>query len=130
MLRDLVGDLNEPELQAMVLNEPSPLPDDFTAQVLMRIEAEKPRGVNIVWPWLRTKWTRRSYSSVAYAMSATVVVISAGNALYLWNQTTNTASEWGAQATTYWDALQASVGGVAGYMGSLWYALLHLLHLG
>lgn len=129
MLRDLIDELNDPALQSLVLTEPSPLPEDFTAQLLMRIEAEQPRGVNIVWPWLRSRWSRRQYASVAYAMSATVVIISASNALFLWNQTTNALGDMADTTSTYWDALQASVGGAAAYLGSLWYGILHFLHL-
>lgn len=123
---ELLADLEDPELERMVLDEPPPLPDDFTAQVMQRVEAERPRRVNVIWPWLRRNWSRRQFASVAYAMSATMVVVSAGNLLFLWNESTNRLAVWGAQIQAYWIALQASLGPVAEWFSALWNTLLHL----
>lgn len=128
-LRDLSldFDLDDPELQRMVMAEPSPLPQDFTQQVLQRIDAEKPTGLNVVWPWLKRGWTRRQITSVAYAMSATAVIVSAGQALYLWNATTDRASVLLAQGQAYWDALGAHFAGVGAYLVGLWQWLTTVL---
>lgn len=124
-LQALGFDLNAPEVQEMVMREPSPLPEDFTAQVLSRVEAEKPTGLHVVWPWVRQRWSRRQVASVAYAMSATMVVVSAGEVVFLWNQTTNQFSVWAVQAQAYWDALQATMGGAGAYLGVAWQWLGH-----
>lgn len=127
--QEFLVDLADPELQRMVLTEPPPLPDDFTATVLQRIEAEKPQGVNVIWPWLRRHWTRRQYASVAYAMSATMVVVSAGNGLFLWNKSTDRLAVWVAQGEAYWSALVAYLGPVFEWFNNLGQALSALLHL-
>lgn len=129
-LQNLIADLDDPKLEAMVLNEPSPLSADFTAQVMSRIEAEKPAGINLVLPWLRRKWSNRQYASVAYAMAATTVLVSAGQMLYLWNQTTDRLVVWSAQAQAYGDAAAAYLGGASVYLASFWQGLLTLLHIG
>lgn len=125
-LRDLDLDLDDPELHRMVMSEPSPLPEDFTAQILSRVEAERPTGLNVVWPWIRTKWSRRQIASVAYAMSATMVVISAGELLFLWNRTTDQLSTWTVQGQAYWGALQAHAGGAGAYLSVIWQWLTNL----
>jgi anti-sigma factor RsiW len=119
-LQDFGFDLDAPELQAMAMREPSPLPDDFTAQVMSRVETEKPAGLHMVWPWVRQKWSRRQVASFAYAMSATMVVISAGEVVFLWNQTTNQLGVWAVQAQAYWDATQATMGGASAYLMAAW----------
>lgn len=62
------------ELQALylLLEEPEPLPAAFTLQVLERVELERPKG--LLWPWLRGKWSETTYSSLAYALTAALVV--------------------------------------------------------
>lgn len=119
-MRELWSALDDPDLEHMVMAEPTPLPEDFTAQVMQRIEAERPKGLNLVWPWLNRRWTRRQYASVAYAMSATLVVVSAGELLFLWNQTTNRLELWSAQFEAYSEAAQAHLGGTAIYLSSFW----------
>lgn len=125
-LRNLFDELNDPGLQQLVLHEPAPLPADFTEQVMRRVEAERPSGVNLVWPWLRRRWSTRQYASVAYAMSATILVVSAGNLLYLWSATTDRLQLWSIQAQAYWDALQAHLGGTGAYLEGLWHNFLSL----
>lgn len=126
-MRELWSALEDPNLEHMVMAEPSPLPVDFTAQVMQQIEAEQPKGIHLVWPWLNRRWTRRQYASVAYAMSATLVVVSAGELLFLWNQTTNRLELWGAQFQAYNEAAQAHLGGTAIYLTSFWQWLTGLL---
>lgn len=126
-LRDFDLDLNDPALQQMVMSEPSPLPGDFTAQVMARIEEERPTGLNVIWPWVRQKWSRKQVASVAYAMSATMVLISAGELLFLWNQTTDRLSVFAAQSQAYWDALNAHAGGLAAYLAAAWQWLIQLM---
>ncbi|MFZ5827571.1 MAG: anti-sigma factor family protein [Bacillota bacterium] len=128
--QELVGELNDPELQHMVLTEPLPLPADFTAQVMQRVEDEHPRKVNVIWPWLRKHWTRRQYASVAYAMSATMVVVSAGNLLFLWNESTDQLSVWAAQVQAYWEAFQAFITPAFDWLVYIWQAVIALLYLG
>lgn len=129
-VRDLCMALDDPELQRLVLNEPSPLPADFTAQVMSSLLAEQPRGVNIIWPWLRRKWSHRQYASVAYAMSATLVVVSAGELLLLWNQTTDQIGIWLVQGQAYWEAVLAFFGGISVHLSSFWQAFVSMAHLG
>jgi anti-sigma factor RsiW len=126
-LRNLQTALADPLLQGMVLHAPSPLPADFTNQVMARVLDERPAGVNLIWPWLRQRWSTRQYASVAYAMSATMVIVSAGNMLYLWNQTTDRLGVWGAQTQAYWDALQAQVGGTGAHVFN-WLTVLFQMH--
>jgi len=114
----------------LITYEPAPLPADFTALVMQRVLAEQPKGINLVWPWLRQKWSRRQYASVAYAMTATMVVVSAGNIFFLWNESTNRLALWGVQAQAYWDASQAYMGVPGDYITSAWHALLTLLRMG
>lgn len=123
--RNLTLDLNDP-----LLAEPAPLPANFTALVMARIEAEQPRGLNLVWPWLRQKWSRRQVASAAYAMSATMVVVSAGNVLFLWTESTSRLSTWAGQAQAYWDAFQAYLGVPGDYLSLLWQGALSLLRVG
>jgi hypothetical protein len=125
-LRDLGLDLDDPALQRMVMAAPSPLPDDFTDQVMSRIEAERPRGVNVVWPWVRQRWSRRQVASAAYAMSATAVVISAGELLYVWNQTTDRLGVLAVQSQAYWDAAMAHASGYSSYLLAAWQWIGHL----
>lgn len=125
-VQDLGMDLSDPELHRLVMSEPSPLPADFTAQVMSRIEAERPRGLNVVWPWMRNRWSRRQVASAAYAMSATAVVVSAGELLYLWNQTSNTLAIWGVQLQAYGEAAQAHLGGLSMYIMAAWQWLVNL----
>ncbi len=123
----LLDDLDDPELQRMVLDEPPPLPEDFTAQVMQRIEDEHPKKVNVIWPWLRKHWTRRQYASVAYAMSATMVVVSAGNLLFLWNESTDRLAVLSAQVQAYWDAFQAFTHPIAEWFSMILGAVSGLL---
>lgn len=125
--QELLVDLADPELQRAVLTEPPPLPDDFTARVMQRIEDEQPKKVNVIWPWLRKHWTRRQYASVAYAMSATMVVVSAGNLLFLWNESTDRLAVWAAQGQAYWEAFQAFTAPAFQWLGQAWQALMALL---
>lgn len=119
-MRDLTLDLEDPGLQRMVLTDPTPLPTDFTDRVMERVMAERPHGVNVVWPWLRQKWSRRQYASVAYAMSATLMVVSAGELLFLWNQTTDKLGVMAVQGQAYWEAIQAYAGSAGEYLASFW----------
>lgn len=128
-LCEVCVDLDDPYVQQMVTDEPVPLPADFTAQVMNWVQAEQPKGINLVWPWLRQRWSHRQYASVAYAMTATMVVVSAGNVLFLWSESTNRLAMWGVQVQAYWDATQAYMGVPGGYIASAWHALLTLLHL-
>lgn len=128
-LREICIDLDDPYVQQMVTDEPAPLPADFTATVMNRILAEQPKGINLVWPWLRQKWSHRQYASAAYAMTATMVVVSAGNLLFLWSESTNRLAMWGVQFQAYWNATQAYMGVPSDYIASAWHTLLTLLHL-
>lgn len=121
-----LDDLEDPMLQRMVLAEPPSLSPDFTAQVMQRVEAEQPAKVRSIRPWLWKNWTRRRYSSVAYAMSATMVVVSAGNLLFLWNKSTDRLAVWAAQGQAYWEALQAYVGPALNWLLDVWQALTAL----
>lgn len=125
--QELLVDLEDPVLQRAVLTEPPPLPEDFTAQVMQRIEDEHPKRVNVIWPWLRKHWTRRQYASVAYAMSATMVVVSAGNLLFLWNESTDRLAVWAAQGQAYWEALQAFMAPGFQWLAQIWQMLFALL---
>lgn len=109
--------------------EPAPLPNEFTDLVMQRIHDERPKGVNLIWPWLRQKWTRKQYASAAYAMSATLVVVSAGNLLFLWNESTSLLTAWSIRLQAYWEAGGAYLGATVGFLGSLWQGLLSLLNL-
>jgi anti-sigma factor RsiW len=124
--QELLADLEDPELQRAVLTEPPPLPEDFTAQVMQRIEDEHPRKVHVIWPWLRKHWTRRQYASVAYAMSATMVVVSAGNLLFLWNESTDRLAVWAAQGQAYWEAFQAFLAPSLEWLAQVWQSLITL----
>jgi len=126
-LRDLGFDLDDPELQQLVINEPSPLPDDFTEQVMARVEAERPRGVNVVWPWIRRKWSHRQVASVAYAMSATAVVVSAGELLYVWNRSTDQFAIMAVKFQAYSEAAYAYLGGMGAYAAAAWQWITHLM---
>jgi anti-sigma factor RsiW len=126
-LRCLGFDLDDPELQRLVLSEPSPLPEGFTDQVMSRIRMEQPAGLNVVWPWLRRPWSRRQIASVAYAMSATMVVISASELLFLWTQTTDLLESWMIHAQAYWDSAAAHVDGLSAYVAAIWQWLSQLM---
>lgn len=125
-----VSTLRGLDLDLSDLGGPAPLPDDFTDRVMLRIHDERPTGVHLVWPWLRRKWSRKQYASVAYAMSATMVVFSAGNLLFLWTETSTLLTTWGIKAQAYTDAGGAYLGVPAEYLGELWKGLLTVLHLG
>ncbi|MDB4897975.1 MAG: hypothetical protein JWN15_4237 [Firmicutes bacterium] len=130
-LRYLQIALDDPTLHDMLLHAPSPLPADFTQQVMARVYDERPTGVNLILPWLRQRWSGRQYASVAYAMSATIAIVSAGNMLYLWNQTTDRLALWGVQGQAYWEVLQAQAGGTGAHASaslSHWFAALLQLH--
>lgn len=116
--QELALALEDPLLQDLVLNDPTPLPAGFTDQVMAQVLAEHPTGVNLVLPWLRRRWSGRQYMSLAYAMSATMVVVSAGKMLFLWNETTNRLAIWGVQGQAYWEAAQAYLTGTGGYLVS------------
>ncbi len=118
------------ELDLSDLGEPAPLPADFTDRVMQQVHDERPTGVHVVWPWLRRKWSRKQYASVAYAMSATLMVFSAGNLLFLWGETSTLLATWGIKAQAYMDALGAYMGVPVEYVSELWKGLLSLLHLG
>jgi len=122
-------DMDEPTLEQVMLAGPKPLPPDFTKQVMERIEADRPQGAHVVLPWLRQRWSRRQYASVAYAMSATMVVVSTGNLIYLWTQSTTMLTEAGAKAQAYWDAVGAYSTLPVTYLMSLWQGLLALIGL-
>jgi hypothetical protein len=126
-LRDLGYDLDDPELQQLVLHEPSPLPADFTEQVMARVDAERPRGVNVVWPWIRRKWSHRQVASVAYAMSATTVVVSAGEVLYVWNKSSDTVALMAVKAQAYAEAANAYFGGMGAYVAAAWQWITQLM---
>ena len=108
---------------------PAPLPEDFTDLVMQRIHDERPTGVNLVWPWLRQRWSRRQYASVAYAMSATMVVVSASNMLFLWNESSTLLMTWGIKLTAYREALAAYLGATGDFVTMFWEGLLSLLRL-
>lgn len=129
-MSELPVNLHDPELHRAIRHEPAPLPADFTREVMSQIEAEQPTGVRLVWPWLRRRWSRKQVASVAYAMSATMVVVSAGNLLFLWNETTNRLGALGDQLSAYWEAVQAHAVGLGVYTSLAWQALLDLLRLG
>ncbi|HWI63030.1 MAG TPA: hypothetical protein VNT75_14375 [Symbiobacteriaceae bacterium] len=126
-MRDLGFDLNDPELQQLVMNEPTPLPADFTDQIMARIEAERPRGVNVVWPWIRRKWSHRQVASVAYAMSATAVVVSAGELLYVWNKSTDQVALMAVKFQAYSEAAHAYLGGMGAYVAAAWQWITQLM---
>lgn len=126
-LRDLGFDLDAPELQQLVMNEPMPLPVDFTEQVMARVEAERPRGINVVWPWIRRKWSHRQVASVAYAMSATAVVVSAGEFLYVWNKSSDTVALMAVKGQAYMEAANAYFGGMSAYIAAAWQWITQLM---
>lgn len=126
-LRDLGFDLNDPELQQLVLTEPAPLPADFTEQIMAHVEAERPRGVNVVWPWIRRKWSHRQVASVAYAMSATAVVVSAGELLYVWNKSSDQVALMSVKVQAYSEAASAYMGGMGAYLAALWQWITNLM---
>ncbi len=126
-LQNLCAALGDSVLQDMVLNEPSPLAADFTARVMEWVAAERSAGVNLVWPWLRRRWSRRQYASAAYAMSVTIVLVSAGNMLFLWNETTDLLGVLSAQGQAYWYAAIAYLSGAGGYLSSVWEWLINLI---
>jgi len=126
--RDLLADLNDPEVERLVLMEPPPLPDDFTARVMERVAAEQPRPFSLLWPWLRTKWSVHQYASVAYALCATILVVSLGNGLLLWGQSTDRLAVWMARGQAYWAAAEAYAAPFSQWLHSLWYALAAFLY--
>lgn len=129
-LNDMRGFHLDPELSHLdKYYAPAPLPEDFTDLVMQRIDDERPKGVNLVWPWLRQRWSRRQYASVAYAMSATMVVVSASNMLFLWNQSSSLLMTWGIKLEAYREALSAYLGASGDYMTMFWEGLLSLLNL-
>lgn len=120
----------DPDLSDLVkYYVPAPLPEDFTDLVMQRIHDERPTGVNLVWPWLRQRWSRRQYASVAYAMSATMVVVSASNMLFLWNESSTLLMTWGIKLTAYREALAAYLGATGDFVTMFWEGLLSLLNL-
>ncbi len=125
--RELLSDLADPELARMVLTEPPPLPDDFTERVMARVEAERPRPFAFLWPWLRGHWSIHQYASVAYALAATLVVVSLGNRFFLWSQATDRLAVWTAKGQAYWAAIEAWAGPVSDRLLSMWYALTALV---
>lgn len=125
--RELLGELADPVLGRMMTAEPPPLPPDFTARVMRRMEAEQPARVRPRGSWLRRSWLRRRYASAAYAMSATMLVVSAGNLLFLWNESTDRLAVWYAQGQAYWDALQAVLAPALEWLFNLWQSLFALL---
>ncbi len=128
-LRSTQPAFDDQTLEQVMLAGPRPLPPDFTKQVMERIEAERPQGANVVVPWLRQRWSKRQYASVAYAMSATMVVVSTGNLLFLWTQSTTMIAEVGVKSQAYWDVLRAYSTLPLTYLISLWQALMALLGL-
>ena len=125
---ELAADLDDPELARLVLTEPPPLPDDFTDRVMARVAAEKPRPFNLLWPWLRTRWSAHQYASLAYALCATFVVVSLGNGLFLWSQATSRLAVWAARGQAYWAALEAHAAPFSQRLLSVWYALTAFLY--
>ena len=126
--RDLIGDLDDPELARLVLDEPPPLPADFTDRVMARVEAERPRPFALLWPWLQGQWSIHQYASVAYALAATLVVVSLGNRIFLWSQATDRLAVWTAKGQAYWAAIQAWSGPLSDRLLSMWYAFTAFLY--
>jgi len=106
-LEELNAALADPLLWAEVLADPAPLPADFSDRVMARVQAEHGNGFHLVLPWLRQRWSRGQYVSLAYALGATTVVVSLGNMLFLWSQCTQRLAVWAAQGLAFWAALQA-----------------------
>jgi anti-sigma factor RsiW len=125
----MTRDLAHPDLQAMVLANPPPLPADFTARLMERVEAERPPAFELLWPWLRKRWSTHQITSLAYGMVAAFSIFTMGNAYMAWNLSTNQMDIWMIQATAYSDSLQANMGGLMGYSASLVHALLQFSHL-
>lgn len=115
------------ELQQMIFDEPQSLSDDFTAQVLQRVETEYSSGQSWVWPWRR--WFRHRYVSLSYAAMATLVVISAGNPFFLWNEGMNRMATWGAQLQTGINVTGAYAAVPVHLLDSLWQGLRSLVIL-
>lgn len=55
----------------------APLPADFTGRVLQRVDGNPWAHAELIWPWLKGRWTWRQYTSAAYA-SATVAAAYVG----------------------------------------------------
>lgn len=128
-LRDTQVELEDSTLEQIIHAGPKRLPPDFTNQVMARIKTERPQGAYVVLPWLRQRWSKRQYTSVAYAMSATMVVASTGNMLYLWTKSTTLLTDTGVKIQAYWDAVSAYSTLPLTYLSSLWQGLLALLGL-
>jgi len=126
--RDLLHDLDDPELARRVLHEPPPLPADFTARVMARVEAERPRPFALLWPWLQGSWTVHQYASAAYALAATLVVVSLGSRVFLWSQATDRLAVWAAKGQAYWAAFQAWSGPLSERLLGMWHALTAMLY--
>lgn len=125
--QELLADLADPELERLMLTPP-PLPESFTAQVMERVTEEQSSLLNIIGSWLKQHWIQHQYASMAYALAATIVVVSAGNWLFLWSESTDRLSVWTAQAQAYWAAFQAYVVPVSERLFSMWQALTALLY--
>lgn len=124
---DLLADLNDPEMERLMLTPP-PLPESFTAEVMERVAAEQSSLLNLIGAWLKQHLVQHQYASMAYALAATIVVVSAGNQLFLWSQSTDRLSVWTAQGQAYWAAFQAYVLPVSERLFSMWQSLTALLY--
>nr|PZN38079.1 MAG: hypothetical protein DIU70_11505 [Bacillota bacterium] len=84
--------LADPRLQAQVMAAPPPLPGDFTARVMARIRAEGRRRKGF-WGRLAAGWVRWEWSSVAYGLSA-CLMLSAGSSPLVRSRVAGVAAAW------------------------------------
>lgn len=89
-------------LDGITLDALAPLPEDFTVQVLRRVDAEAERKPTLLWPWLQGKWTARQYWSAGQALAATAAAVAGINLLIAWEAQTGNLFELTTTLQAYW----------------------------
>lgn len=84
--------LADPRLQTQVMAAPPPLPPDFTTRVMARIRAERRRRAGLRG-LLAAGWGRWEWASVAYGLSACLVV-SAGSSPLVRSRVAGVVAAW------------------------------------
>jgi len=125
--RTLLSALADPGLEAELLANLRPLPDNFTDQVLQRIADERGSGLNLLWPWLQRRWSASQYAGLAYALCFTLLIFTAGGVLLQWEQHTGTLSSLGIESQASWFDLQTRLHLTTAWFGQLWQTGLSLL---
>jgi anti-sigma factor RsiW len=107
---DLAAELAEPALMQLMQSEPPPLPDDFTDQVMARID----------WAPVKRPWWARALHhpavSFSYAAAATFLIISVAQKVFLWEQATNGFGSVILQGQVWLELLSARLSAVAFWM--------------